>query len=127
MNNNDTQVLPEVQNWLDAGYVKHMNYGYNNSDYLLQKRADDDKGKKYFINVWVYEHYKQDYFHISPGLSRVSFSPSAQFQREDKMTLDLSFHFSEENTIEELQLEIEQLWEFLGKPYYDKYEGLYDF
>ena len=48
-----------IQNWLDAGYKKYYGGHLNNADFLLQKRFDDEVGKKYFIDIWVYEHSKQ--------------------------------------------------------------------
>ena len=111
-----------VQNWLDAGYKKYYGNHLNNSDFLLQKRFDDSEGKKYFIDVWVYEHSKYEYYSRNPTLPPVSFQPEVQFQREGKMTLDMIFLMNQDSTIAEIEQEVECFWLFLEKPYYSKLE-----
>ena len=45
-----------IQDWLDAGYKRYNGNHFNNADFLLQRRFDDANGKKYFIDIWVYEY-----------------------------------------------------------------------
>lgn len=112
-----------IQDWLDAGYKRYDQTTHNLSDFLLQKRFDDEVGKKYFINVWVYEHFNKEYYRVNPHMSEVSFSPEVQFRRdeENKPTVDVSLICYENTTIAEIEQEFEKLWEFLGKPYYEKF------
>lgn len=103
------------QDFLDAGY-KRYNQSHRSSDYMLQKRIDDEVGKKYFINVYVYDwrEYKD---HPS-----FSFAPEVQFPGfdDDKMTVNVSFIVNDNSTIKEIEKEFEGMWKYLGKPYYER-------
>ena len=96
-----------IQDWLDAGYKRYDNHAYNNADFLLQKRFDDSEGKKYYIDIWVYEHSKHEYYSRSGGLPSVSFQPEVRFRRGDKMTLDIKFIMNQDSTIAEVEQEVE--------------------
>lgn len=111
-----------IQDWLDAGYKRYDGNHLNNSDFLLQKRFDDEVGKKYYIDVWVYEHSKSEYYSRNSALPPVAFQPEVQFQRGEKMTLDMTFIINQDSTIAEIEQEVECFWLFLEKPYYRKWE-----
>ena len=111
-----------VQNWLDAGYKKYYGNHLNNSDFLLQKRVEDSEGKKCYIDIWVYEHSKHEYYSRNPALSPVGFQPEVQFQREGRMTLDMTFLMNQDSTIAEIEQEVKCFWLFLEKPYYRRWE-----
>ena len=111
-----------IQDWLDAGYKLYGNCQHKSADFLLQKRFDDSEGKKYYIDIWVYERFKYDYWSHNVALPPVSFQPEVQFQREGKMTLDMIFIMNQDSTIAEIEQEVECFWLFLGKPYYSKWE-----
>ena len=108
-----------VQDWLDAGYKKHDQY-INLSDYLLQKLISDNKGKRYYITVFVYEHFNKDYF--SDAMHHVGFSPDVQFGLDEKPTVDTSLILHKGCSIKEVEDMFNTLWEALGKPYYSLYE-----
>lgn len=112
-----------LQDWLAADYKRHDQTTHNLSDFLLQKRFDDELGKKYFINAWVYEHFNKEYYRVNPHMSEVSFSPEVQFRRdeENKPTMDVSLICYESTTIAEIEQQVECLWLFLEKPYYKKF------
>lgn len=110
-----------IQDWLDAGYKRYDNPVYKNADFLLQKRFDDANGEKYYVDIWVYEHSKHEYYISSGGLHPVSFQPEVQFQRGDKMTLNMRFIMNQDSTIAEIEQEVECFWLFLEKPYYSKW------
>lgn len=110
-----------IQDWLDAGYKRYDQTTHNLSDFLLQKRFDDEVGKKYFINTWVYEHSKHEYYSRNSALPPVSFQPEVQFQREGDMTLNMTFIMNNNSTIAEVEQQVECLWLFLEKPYYERF------
>lgn len=110
-----------VQDWLDAGYKRYNNHMYKSADFLLQKRFDDEIGKKYFIDIWVYEHFNKVYFSNNPGLKPVSFQPEVQFQRGEDMTLDFTLHMKQDSDIADVEQQVEHLWVLLEKPYYEKW------
>ena len=109
-----------VQDFLDAGYRKY-NQCTHNSDYLVQKRVTDDVGTKYFIHIWVYEHFNKEYYSRNPSLQEVSFMPEVQFQREDEATMDITLILNDKSSIHKIEQEFECLWLFLEKPYYSTY------
>ncbi len=111
-----------VQDWLDAGYKRYEGSQLNNADFLLQKRIDDDTGKKYFIDIWVYEHSQYEYYRSNPGIPSVSFQPEVQFQREHQMTMNITFIMNQDSTITDIEQEMERLWMFLEKPYYRRFD-----
>lgn len=111
-----------IQDWLDAGYKRYDGNHLNNSDFLLQKRFTDEAGKKYFIDVWVYEHSKYEYYRRNSALPPVAFQPEVQFQREVDMTLNVTLLMNNDSTITEVEQQVECLWLFLEKPYYSKWE-----
>lgn len=110
-----------IQNWIDVGYKQHNQQTPNNSDFLLQKCIRDENGKKYFINVWVYEHYNKDYFSRVPVMHPVGFSPEVQFRKEGDITTNIDLILNEDSTILEVERHFEGLWFFLGRPYYEKW------
>lgn len=111
-----------TQDWLDTGYRRYDGRNLNNADFLLQKRFDDTEGKKYYIDVQVYEWEKYKSYGRNPALPSVSFQPEVQFQRQEDMTLNVTFLMDENSTITDVEKEVEAMWVFLGKPYYEKWE-----
>ena len=110
------------QDWIDAGYkrfnqVKHVR---EYADFGLQKRFDDEIGKKYFITVYVYDNSQ----HKARGydMQDYSFSPDIQFVLGDgKPTINLEIGMDKITTIVEVEQMVEQFWLMLGSVYYEKY------
>jgi hypothetical protein len=114
--------------WIAAGYKRHdvakkeMN---KLADFLLQKRFDDDEGKKYFITVYCYDRtkYPEPYRSHVEG-NTIGYIPTAQFVLGDNLP-----HFNiEMNGIELLQGGIkavedwfEVFWKVFRQPYYEKW------
>ena len=113
----------EVQDWVDAGYKAHYGNTWNNSDYLVQKLFSDDKGKRYYLTVYVYEHFNKEYYsRYSQNTPMVSFMPDVQFQLGNKPTINVQLILTKEHTITDVEQQVEGLWESLGKPYYELFE-----
>lgn len=108
-----------VQDWVDAGYRAYRQKTHNLSDYLLQKCISDEKGKMFYINVWVYEHFNKEYFKNNPHLAEVGFSPEVQFQREGKATMDCSLILNTDSTVQEVEQEFYDLWVAVKADYYE--------
>jgi len=111
-----------TQNWIDAGYRRYDGQNLNNADFLLQKRFDDSQGKKYYLDAWAWDNTKYDFYRNNPALSPMSYQPEVQLQREEDMTLNVTFIMNENSTIQDVEQQAEKLWVFLGKPYYSKWE-----
>lgn len=114
--------------WIAAGYKrfdvpnKEMN---KLADFLLQKRFDDDEGKKYFITVYCYDRTKYpEPYRSHVGINTIGYMPTAHFALGDNLP-----HFNiEMNSIETLHGGIkavedwfEVLWKVFRQPYYEKW------
>lgn len=109
-----------IQDWLDAGY-KQYKETHKSAEFLLQKRIDDEYGKKYFVNAWVYNW--KEFQGRNPSLPDYSFAPDVQFQFDDgRPTMNVELILSNEHTIETVEKEFENLWVLMGKPYYEGWE-----
>lgn len=107
-----------VEDFLAAGYER-FEQTYNNADYGLQKCIRDDKGEKYFITVYVCEHFKNEYFKSVPNMQRFSFSPNVQYKDENDVITDVSLIVDYSNTsIKAIEDRFEMLWKAL---YYGEY------
>ena len=107
----------QVQDWLDAGYKRFENTGHikQYADFGLQKCVRDEKGKRYYITVFVYDmtKYHQDYF---------SFVPDVQFRDFDgKHTVSMEMHTRKETTVQEVEDFFDKMWKAVGMPYYEEY------
>ena len=93
----NTPLTPE--DWEAKGYKRFESTFKPNAAFGLQKRFDDEIGKKYFITIWVYDH-EDEYHRQFMGLpqwkdqfSRYGFQPDVQFTYSD-IPFDISLHFS---------------------------------
>ncbi len=93
------------------------------ADYLLQRCIRDEKGKKYYLTVYVYVRNYSRYISSDDKRLELGFMPEVQF-REDGVTptIDVTFHNDESTTLESMEAFFESMWVHLGKPYADRYE-----
>lgn len=117
----------EPQEWIDRGYrrweTNKRNF-HKLADFGLQKRFDDEVGKKYFITVYVYD-WEYNNLHRGRVGSRWDYSPTIRFgdYEENIVTFDVTYHFDvERDTIEKMEQFFEDLWIFAKKPYYEKWD-----
>jgi hypothetical protein len=107
--------------WIEQGYKRH-DQKIGHCDYILQKRFDDETGKKYFITIYVYENYNKSYSHQLPeGCPQYSFTPNTQFEIEGNPTVNLELIMQSTHTIEGVEQQIEDAWNNFGKPYYEEF------
>lgn len=107
------------QKFIDAGYKRWNQSLFNNADYLLQKKVTDDEGIKYFINIYVYSWIDKEYYR--EGFPSVSFQPEVQLDSSKYDTMNVTLLVDEATDVEEIENTFENLWESVGKPYYEKY------
>lgn len=112
------------EDWIAAGY-KRFEFSDRTlnklADFGLQKRFDDEEGKKYFITVYVYDWSKYPQHHGDP----FGFMPDVQFRLgNDAPTFDITMNGTFDIAI--VEKEMKRLWEHFGKPYYDKWETNHD-
>lgn len=104
----------KVEDFLKAGYKKFANPGINSAEYGLQKCISDEKGKKYFIDVWVYDFsmYKQ-----VPEHQWNRFSSEANFESKD-LSFKTTLIQNEKTTVKNIEEFFESIWVKLGCGYY---------
>ena len=108
-----------VENFTDKGYKRYDQQWSKNADYLLQKSVKDDVGIKYFINIWVYENYKEKWYR--EGIDkRTTFVPDVQFQSVTYPVMNVELLLDDVADIKEIEDTFESLWLSLGCPYYEK-------
>ena len=112
------------QDWLAAGYNQCAVNKYTSqyASFLLQKRIDDHKGKKYFITVLTYDNQ-------SLGLqSKWSFAPTVQFQlASDKPVVNVELITRNDKdsvvtSILDIETLLDKMWKDLGEPYYELWD-----
>ena len=125
-----TPLTPE--DWIAKGYKKFTSNFKPLAAFGLQKRFDDDNGKRYFITIWVYDH-EDEYHKRFMGLpqwqqhfSRYGFQPDVQFER-DNIPFDVTLHFSNSEqwgvtSIEYVEKFYEKMWRDMACDYYETWE-----
>lgn len=93
---------------------------YPHSDKLFQKCVKDDIGKKYFINIVEYKFYSNAINDTPSMNTRYSIDTilykAGTGTAEEEMTIKFN-----SDDIDYVENRIEELWEFTGKGYYEKY------
>ena len=113
------------EDWIAQGYKKFTSNLKPHIAFGLQKRFDDDEGKRYFITVWVYDNSPfQDRYE---GWAKYSFQPDVQFTMEDGTTFDVVCHHTNNvkwgvTSIDDVEAFFYNMWEKLGCQYYEKWE-----
>jgi hypothetical protein len=119
----DKDIKP--QEWIDRGYRRYditpdrreMN---KLADFLLQKRFDDEIGKKYFITVYCYDRKKYPAEH-QRNLPEFGYMPTSHFAlRDDKPFFNIEMNAVSD--IDEVESYYDIFWNTLGRPYYEKFE-----
>lgn len=110
--NEDT--TPLQQYLIDAGYKKHVsdsNKLFNHTDTLFQKCIKDDKGKKYFINMWYYPEHSYGGIDLPEQIQG-----EVQFTLQDGEHLEVISFYTD---IAKIELQMEELWVKMGFGYYE--------
>jgi hypothetical protein len=107
------------QSWIDKGYkLRKIRPAekeiYKLADIFLQKRIDDEQGKKYFIDVYGY-----DWTNEPRVPNDWHFMPTVQYREAAFPTITVTLH---EENIEKIEKICEHLWESLQCPYYEPWE-----
>lgn len=99
----------------NSGY-KRYNDNFRNAYCLYQKRIEDAKGIKYFINYYLYRDEKDN----------ITFEVDLQFELDDCVMNITLFNFKIEELIypvvEAIEAKVEDIWQKLGVKYYEEYE-----
>jgi hypothetical protein len=110
--------------WLAAGYKKYSpsRFSHEASDYTLQKRFDDQRGKRYYITVACYDRSR---YPQPPHNVGVGYMPTAQFVLGDNLPFfDVRMNGIDDwgGGIEGVEAWFERLWVLFHRPYYEKWE-----
>ena len=111
--------------WLEAGYKVYTTPRLDVNrlaDFILQKRFDDEEGKKYYITVYAYDWSKYPPPHNKAG---VGYMPTAQFNLGDDkpfFNVEMNGLHSWTGDVSAVEDWFEALWKLFGCPYYEKWE-----
>ncbi len=110
-----------VEQFLENGYKRFENKGkqVSSADFGLQKRIEDDIGKKYFITVWVYDWTKYPWYNHP---KKLSFAPDVQLQLQSGMHVNMEMLLNDDSTIEEIEAFFEKAWVEFDCQYYEKWD-----
>jgi hypothetical protein len=117
----DKDIKP--QEWIDRGYRRYdISYERREmnklADFMLQKRFDDEVGKKYFITVYCYDRKKYPPEH-QKNLPEFGYMPTAHFALRDNNPF-FNIEMNGINNIDEVESYFELFWNTLNQPYYEK-------
>lgn len=118
----NTPLTPE--DWIAQGYKKFTSNYKPHTAFGLQKRFDDEIGKRYYITVWVYDNtlYMDKY----TGYDRWSFQPEVQFNANNT-TFDVQYFHRNSvqwgvTSIEQVEAFFLKMWKNMDCDYYEKWE-----
>lgn len=101
---------------ISKGYKKHVSEHYkvfHTTDTLFQKRISDDKGKKYFIDVWYYPAGRYGHTDLPESIQA-----EVQFEKDgitdENMNVEL---FTKD--IDKIEEVFENMWKYLALGYYE--------
>lgn len=122
------ETIIDVQEWIDHGYRRHEvseNSRVINklADFILQKRFDDEVGKKYFITVYCYDRSKYPTHareHVK-DLPRYGYMPTMHLALGDSRPF-FTIEMNGIASIDEVESYMEKFWDFLNQPYYEKFD-----
>lgn len=107
-----------VENFIEAGYKRFTGSGLNKSDFGLQKLISDEKGKRYYITVWVYDWIKYPQYE---GRSRFSFLPDVQLKLQNDIHFNVQMLLNLDSTIQDIESFYNETWEKFNCKYYEKW------
>lgn len=105
-----------IEKILENGGYKRYDDVFRSAYCLYQKRIEDEKGIKYFINYYLYRDEKQ----------KITFEVDLQFELDDCVMNITLFNFKIEELIypvvEAIESKVEDIWKKLSAKYYEEYE-----
>ena len=104
------------QDFINQGYKKFTQKFLNQADFGLQKLIKDEKGKKYYITVYVFD------FSKFPGYTheqRYSFQPDVQFKTQSGEYLNISMILNTDTDIPTIERYFEEIFEKMNIQYYE--------
>ncbi len=115
------------QHFIEKGYKRRElgNYEKNTlADYLLQKLIDDEDGKKYYINIYVYDYSNFDYSKHErvKDWPKYGFQSEVQFREGKHPAMNVQVLIDSRSTVQEIEDTFEELFKSTGA----EYESYYD-
>ena len=96
----------------ERGYNKYKDYLYH-ADCLYQKKIIDDKGIKYYIDIYKYEPEVEA---IETEYNVVLISDTESYN------LEVTLYGIKDMTLDEIEKEVENIWNSLKCKYYEEKE-----
>ena len=108
---------PLQEDLISRGYKKYISEGnkiFKMTDTLFQKRISDEKGKKYYIDLWYYPAGRHGQISLPESIQA-----EVQFHDGDGTTeenINVQLFIKDIDKIEEV---FENMWQKLGLNYYE--------
>jgi hypothetical protein len=107
------------QDFINQGYKRFTQSFLNKADFGLQKLIKDEKGKKYYITVYVFD------FSKFPGYdceNRYGFQPDVQFETQSGECLNISMIIDSGTDISTIEGHFEEIFQKMNIQYYELWD-----
>ncbi len=104
---------------LEAGYKQFRVHHKEFCKVGYQKRFDDERGKKYFITIYEYDH--RDLIAMGHTCPEFSYGPDCQFETYGT-TFDVKMLCDDSKTVQDVEAFYERLWASMGCDYYEEWD-----
>ena len=109
------------QDFEAAGYHRFNSKQWREyAAYGLQKRFDDERGKKYFIEVYVYDN--RDLMQRGHPGPEFSWEAELHVSSDGTERYDRLQFWGQYESLDEFHAHADRFWEFAGKPYYELFD-----
>lgn len=104
------------QDLISRGYKKHVSESYKTfhmTDTLFQKCITDEKGKKYFINLWYYTEGRYGHANLPESIQA-----DVQFETDGVTDENMNVVLFTQD-VDKIEEVFENMWQKLGLNYYE--------
>jgi hypothetical protein len=118
----------DFERQLEAAGYRWFRDNWKNAIRGFQKKYTDEKGVKYFITGYHYNHYKQG-LNQAPDRDTYTFDVQFNIENEKEPLVDIQYHadfldneYRPTSTLKDAEEFFEKMWLSLGCRYYEKFD-----
>lgn len=112
--------------FIAAGYKEwksKQNMLFKMTEILMQKCIEDSIGKRYFIDIYVYDNKEMKRTEGYENMPDFSFMPEVQFRDENGESIMNCTCMGRKDSIEDIEKFFHDVWFYLDYGYYRKWDG----
>jgi hypothetical protein len=128
----DTSFNNNFERQLEASGYRWFRDNWKNCIRGFQKKFTDEKGVKYFITGYHYNHYKQG-LNQAPDRDTYTFDIQFRLKGDKEPWVDLQYHadfldneYRPTSTLKDAEEFYEKMWQQMGGKYYELYDYVDD-